>query len=170
MRAESTGTVSLPGKIGIYPRPESPGIRAGLPVSPGSLPPVPADAATDPVLPEPGVNQEGIPPVTYATNAGESWIPSFIVSNDMENCICCTACYVVCGRDVFDFVVRPDQNNGCGPKAMMIARPGNCVGCGACERTCPRHNIVCKPKPAQANIDREEPDNKQCVTAQEEPQ
>jgi NAD-dependent dihydropyrimidine dehydrogenase PreA subunit len=158
------------GDVEVYPRQELPAVLNGLPVSTGSLPPVPADAATDPVLPEPGIDQEGIPQVIYATNAGDSWIPSFIISNDMENCICCTACYVVCGRDVFDFVVRPDQHSGCGAKVMMIARPGNCVGCGACERSCPRHNLICKPKPARNRMDREETDSKKCVTAQEDPQ
>ena len=106
-----------------------------------------------PVLPDP--EPDPVPDVSCQTSAGDSWVPTFIVSSDMDNCCCCTACYVVCGRDVFDFIVRPDQNAGCGPKAMMVARPGNCMGCGACERACPRHNIICRPQTAR---DRKVPD------------
>jgi len=106
-----------------------------------------------PVLPDP--EPDPVPDVSCQTSAGDSWVPTFIVSSDMDNCCCCTACYVVCGRDVFDFIVRPDQNAGCGPKAMMVARPGNCMGCGACERAWPRHNIICRPQTAR---DRKVPD------------
>jgi Nif-specific ferredoxin III len=84
--------------------------------------------------------------VTGPTAGGGTWTPAFVVRNTIENCVHCARCFKACGRGVFEPVDHPDADGMCGAKVMSVARPEECIGCGACARGCPKKNIRCEPR------------------------
>lgn len=84
-----------------------------------------------------------MPAIVGSTRNGQQWIPKFIESIDIERCIGCGRCYKTCSRDVLELIDKPfegddDYGDDMGNKIMSIAIPGNCIGCEACARVCPR--------------------------------
>jgi NAD-dependent dihydropyrimidine dehydrogenase PreA subunit len=84
--------------------------------------------------------------VTGVTASGGEWTPTFIVGNNIYICVSCAKCFKVCGQGVFEQVEHPDKDGMCGAMVMGIAHPEECIGCGACARSCPRKNIRCELK------------------------
>jgi len=86
--------------------------------------------------------------------SGRVWTPHFVQTLNSERCIGCGRCYRVCGREVFQLVgltedgerlaidlnasAEDDDDVEYERKVMTIAQPGNCVGCEACSRICPK--------------------------------
>ena len=74
--------------------------------------------------------------ITGLTRDKKEWIPQFVTSIDKELCIGCGRCYKVCVMDVLAYEEVDEDDSA---KAYMtIAKPGNCIGCQACGRTCPK--------------------------------
>jgi len=92
--------------------------------------------------------------LTGLTRAGDSWVPSFVVSLDHNNCIGCGRCYKTCARDVFELVDRADLDvddddddfdDDDVSMVMSLKNPGDCIGCEACSRVCPKKTITHEP-------------------------
>jgi Nif-specific ferredoxin III len=83
--------------------------------------------------------------ITGLTRSGGVWVPQFIENLKQENCAGCGRCYKACPRRVFELTEHPDGDYLGGHKVMSIANPGDCIGDGACQATCPKKNIVCRP-------------------------
>jgi Nif-specific ferredoxin III len=86
----------------------------------------------------------------YATRDGTLWEPTYLVAIDDDKCIGCGRCFKVCSRDVMH-LMGVDEDGAlvaCGEdgddddefvrKVMVLDSPGNCIGCGACNRVCPK--------------------------------
>lgn len=83
--------------------------------------------------------------------SGVSWIPKFAQKISEDRCIGCGRCFRVCGRDVLQLVGIDEEGERIPmtlgdegedeeyeKKVMTIANPGNCVGCEACAKICPK--------------------------------
>ncbi|AXQ93392.1 ferredoxin III, nif-specific [Cereibacter azotoformans] len=89
--------------------------------------------------------------ITAYTRGGVEYTPRFLTAIDIEKCIGCGRCYKVCGRDVMtlrgvnedgDLVEcsddEDDDDDEILRKVMIMVNPDACVGCGACNRVCPK--------------------------------
>jgi Nif-specific ferredoxin III len=87
---------------------------------------------------------------TITLPSGASWTPQFVASINPERCIGCGRCFKVCSRDVLSLVglnedgeyvaldVDDDDDDEYEKKVMTVAKPGNCIGCEACSKICPK--------------------------------
>lgn len=87
---------------------------------------------------------------TVTLPGGELWTPKFVTKINEEKCIGCGRCFKVCARNVLELVglnedgeriqVDPDddEDEEYEKKVMTVAHLGNCVGCEACSRICPK--------------------------------
>jgi len=86
------------------------------------------------------------------TRDGSPWTPVYLVAINDKTCIGCGRCFKVCSRDVMtlkgvnedgDMVdVAEDEDDDDGEivrKVMVLSNAGNCIGCGACNRVCPKN-------------------------------
>lgn len=91
---------------------------------------------------------------------GRAWVPEFVTAIDAGRCIGCGRCFKVCGRAVLRLMamndegeiiaVDPDDEDAdeeYEKKVMTIGDAGDCVGCGACVRTCAKKSITRAPLP-----------------------
>ena len=88
-------------------------------------------------------------PITARTRDGSEYVPEFLLAIDAAKCIGCGRCFKVCSRGVMTlkgmdedgaFLDLDDEDDDDGEierKVMVLARPGACIGCGACFRVCP---------------------------------
>lgn len=87
----------------------------------------------------------------FTRRDGKPWEPEYLVSINSETCIGCGRCFKVCGRDVMhlkgldedgaliDFDPDEDEDDEeFERKIMVIVNAGNCIGCTACARVCPK--------------------------------
>jgi Nif-specific ferredoxin III len=94
---------------------------------------------------------------------GRVWEPRFAQSIDEAKCIGCGRCVKVCGREVLQLVgltsegeripvsAEPDDDaddEEYERKIMTIANGGNCVGCEACMKICPKKCFTHAAAPA----------------------
>ncbi|MEL6337225.1 MAG: ferredoxin III, nif-specific [Pseudomonadota bacterium] len=89
-------------------------------------------------------------PITAYTRGGTEYVPEFLVAIDEKTCIGCGRCYKVCGRDVMtlrginedgafvDLDEDDDDEDEIERKVMVMANADACIGCGACNRVCPK--------------------------------
>jgi Nif-specific ferredoxin III len=87
----------------------------------------------------------------FTRRDGKPWEPQYLVAINGETCIGCGRCFKVCGRDVMHLkgVNEDGELAECGPddddddefvrKVMVLDTPGNCIGCTACSRVCPKN-------------------------------
>ena len=92
-----------------------------------------------------------MPTVAY-NRCGVEYVPTFLTAIDQEKCIGCGRCFKVCGRDVMTLygitedgaLVRSgteeyeDVEDEIEKSVMSLIAPMNCIGCGACNRVCPK--------------------------------
>lgn len=94
---------------------------------------------------------------------GQDWEPEYLVAINGDTCIGCGRCFKVCGRDVMhlkgltedgDLVAfdpdDEDEEEEFERKIMVIDNPGNCIGCTACARVCPKNCQTHTPASALA--------------------
>ncbi|MFC7331607.1 ferredoxin III, nif-specific [Rhodocista pekingensis] len=86
----------------------------------------------------------------FLTRGGAPWTPAYLLSIDQTKCIGCGRCFKVCSRAVMSLkgVTEDDELVDADPdgdddeeflrKVMVVADAGNCIGCGACARVCPK--------------------------------
>lgn len=88
-------------------------------------------------------------PVTAYTRGGTEYVPEFLIAIDAQTCIGCGRCYKVCGRGVMTLkgidedgaIVELDDDEDDDEierKIMVLVDENACVGCGACNRVCPK--------------------------------
>jgi len=101
---------------------------------------------------------------TVTLPSGNVWTPRFAEHILEDKCIGCGRCFRVCGRDVLQLVGINDEgervslalgdddddDNEYEKKVMTIANPGNCVGCEACAKICPKKCYTHAPAADQA--------------------
>lgn len=90
---------------------------------------------------------------TAFTRGGTEYVPLFLSAIDAAKCIGCGRCFKVCGRGVMtlkgvtedDEIVdlsgdedEDDDNDEILRKIMVMVDAGACIGCGACNRVCPK--------------------------------
>jgi Nif-specific ferredoxin III len=87
----------------------------------------------------------------FSTRDGTPWEPAYLVAIDGARCIGCGRCFKVCARGVMHLMGVNEDGDlvACSPdedgddeeferKVMVLDAPGNCIGCGACNRVCPK--------------------------------
>ncbi|MBT3070528.1 ferredoxin III, nif-specific [Rhodomicrobium sp. Az07] len=86
------------------------------------------------------------------TRDGREWEPQFLIEINPETCIGCGRCFKVCDRSVMTLkgitdegelvTLDGDDDEDCDDeferKIMVLSDAGNCIGCSACHRVCPR--------------------------------
>ena len=84
------------------------------------------------------------------TRDGREWAPEFLIDIDAKTCIGCGRCFKVCGRGVMtlkgltdegeliDVDPDGDDDDEFERKIMTLADAGACIGCGACNKVCPK--------------------------------
>ena len=85
--------------------------------------------------------------LTGLTLGGKTWTPNFLRAIDLVRCIGCGRCLKACGRGVMALrglneegeFVDDEEDDEIERKVMTIAYGGNCVGCEACARVCPKN-------------------------------
>ncbi|MBF0181223.1 MAG: ferredoxin III, nif-specific [Magnetococcales bacterium] len=103
---------------------------------------------------------------TSVTRSGSLWTPNFIVSLEGRRCIGCGRCFKVCPRMVFDLIERESVSGASGEESeedwevdgfadephmvMIIKDAGDCIGCAACSRVCPKRCHHHAPMPMAA--------------------
>jgi len=90
---------------------------------------------------------------TAFTRGGTEYVPLFLSAIDASKCIGCGRCFKGCGRGVMtlkgvtedDEIVdlsgdedEDDDNDEILRKIMVMVDAGACIGCGACNRVCPK--------------------------------
>lgn len=68
--------------------------------------------------------------------SGNPWVPRFIKAIDTEKCLGCGRCYKICGRGVL--MLKEFEDDEDGRMVMGLVKPGECIGCEACQRACPK--------------------------------
>ncbi|MEM8571755.1 MAG: ferredoxin III, nif-specific [Pseudomonadota bacterium] len=87
--------------------------------------------------------------VVAFNRGGTEYVPEFLMSIDAATCIGCGRCFKVCGRDVMtlkgvtdeDEIVALDDEeyeDDIERRVMVMVNEDNCIGCGACNRVCPK--------------------------------
>ncbi len=91
---------------------------------------------------------------TFSSRDGKAWVPTYITAIDPKACIGCGRCFKVCSRDVMHLygldeagevlgkVTEDDDDDFDGElnrKIMVLDNAGACIGCGACNRVCPKN-------------------------------
>ncbi|KAA5602037.1 ferredoxin III, nif-specific [Blastochloris sulfoviridis] len=87
----------------------------------------------------------------FTTRDGTPWEPEYITAIDGKTCIGCGRCFKVCSRDVMKLMGvnedgelvacaedEDDDDEEFLRKVMVLHAEGNCIGCGACYRVCPK--------------------------------
>jgi Nif-specific ferredoxin III len=89
--------------------------------------------------------------IMFSTRDGKPWEPTYLTAINGERCIGCGRCHKVCSRDVMHLMGVNDDGElvACGldddddeefvRKVMVLDQPGNCIGCSACARVCPKN-------------------------------
>lgn len=87
----------------------------------------------------------------FTRRDGKPWEPEYLVSINAKTCIGCGRCFKVCGRDVMHLrgineegelvalTGDDDDDDEFERKIMVLDNPGNCIGCTACARVCPKN-------------------------------
>lgn len=87
----------------------------------------------------------------FTRRDGKPWEPEYLVSINAKTCIGCGRCFKVCGRDVMNLrgltdegelvalTGDDDDDDEFERKIMVLDNPGNCIGCTACARVCPKN-------------------------------
>ncbi len=92
-------------------------------------------------------------PGPFTSRDGSDWMPSYLTTINATTCIGCGRCFKVCARDVMHLygvdedggilgaVTEDDDDDFDGElnrKIMVVDAAGQCIGCGACARVCPK--------------------------------
>jgi Nif-specific ferredoxin III len=88
-------------------------------------------------------------PATARTRDGTEYVVEYLMAIDQAKCIGCGRCYKVCGRDVMTLkgvdedgalvdIDDGDDEDEFERMVMVLTHPGACIGCGACNRVCPK--------------------------------
>ncbi|GAB2880339.1 ferredoxin III, nif-specific [Uliginosibacterium flavum] len=97
--------------------------------------------------------------ITCITRDGTVWTPEFVTELNAKTCISCGRCYKVCTRDVLELIDRSESDlpedddeddSESMASVMSLANPGDCTGCGACSRVCPKNCFTNSPLPLAA--------------------